>query len=395
MKKIILLAIFTLVLLAPLVVSAQAATLQGFNPCWLETSCTDNGGIWGKSTIDDSDLKISGAKLDGGKSAACVPIDNQPTAKCYSKPGRIDLQVPLPTEGGQVSSVSGIAEYLSIFYRFFVAMIAIMAVVMVMWGGFKLLFRGGSASAVTDAKETILGAIAALVIALLSYSLLQLVNPRLVDFGVLTFEKIKTQTFGDWCGEDVMNNGVKIQCGVLFRDPNAGYTCRGQICDPNLGGAEVGDGCYQVKYDIEDKNGPVVYGCQQKWEACNLINSDNIEKFHGQADTYIGNRPIWKRACEQYSDTSGQCSYVPSSNAILSNIGKCIYTSNSDKTSFCNSRPYDPTKPCASYFTNYDPGQVNDSLSKQKEWMACYSDWCKLGCGIDINTNSSWTCVAK
>src|SRR6185436_880170 len=99
-------------------------------------------------------------------------------------------------------------------YKFFVAMIAVMAVVMIMWGGFKLIYRGGSAPAVTDAKETIFGAIAALVIALVSYNLLSLVNPQLVEFQDLRLPLIKTQTFGNWCPRTITNNNALVPCGV-------------------------------------------------------------------------------------------------------------------------------------------------------------------------------------
>lgn len=86
------------------------------------------------------------------------------------------------------------AQYFAVFYRFFVAALAVIAIVMVMWGGFKRIMAAGSPEAVKSANETILGAITGVVIALLSYSLLSLVNPALVQLKPLVIEPIKKES---------------------------------------------------------------------------------------------------------------------------------------------------------------------------------------------------------
>ncbi len=82
---------------------------------------------------------------------------------------------------GIVITASTAVHYFALFYRFFVAMLAVVAVVMVMWGGFKRIIAAGSPTKITDANDTIFSALSGLVIALISYSLLSLVNPALVD----------------------------------------------------------------------------------------------------------------------------------------------------------------------------------------------------------------------
>jgi len=230
MKKKLLVLIIATGLIAPALIFALENTQSLNTTCWKKDECLGVNGAWeesGKSLQWNATTKKYENK-------AC----ESGTGLCLSKTPDIDLQVDLPIEGGVKSSVSGFSEYLSIFYKFFVAMIAVMSVVMIMWGGFKLIYRAGSGPAVTDAKETIFGAIAALVIALLSYSLLNLVNPQLVLLPELRIPKIKPESFGIWCPRDVLKNNSPVICGdktVL----DSGDECVGQSC------AHVGAGiCY-------------------------------------------------------------------------------------------------------------------------------------------------------
>jgi|GEM_PF-1482549 len=72
-----------------------------------------------------------------------------------------------------------IAEYISAIYKFGVGVAVVLAIAMVVFGGFVWLTAGGNAQQVTTAKGYILGALGGVVIALGSYSILYLVNPNL------------------------------------------------------------------------------------------------------------------------------------------------------------------------------------------------------------------------
>ncbi len=93
-----------------------------------------------------------------------------------------------------------IGQYLAVFYRFFVMAIAVMAVVMVMWGGFKRIYAAGSPERVKDANDTIVSAISGLAIALLSYTLLNLINPKLTEFQTLKVDKVTREEL-EWNAE--------------------------------------------------------------------------------------------------------------------------------------------------------------------------------------------------
>ncbi len=98
---------------------------------------------------------------------------------------------------GQPITITGdtLAQYLADFYKFFISAIAVMAVVMVMWGGFKRLYAAGSPDKIKDANDTIVNAISGLVIALLSYTLLNLVNPKLTEFKTLEIYTVGREEF--------------------------------------------------------------------------------------------------------------------------------------------------------------------------------------------------------
>lgn len=75
-----------------------------------------------------------------------------------------------------------LGEYIVALYKFFTGATAILAMFMVTYGGLLWLLAGGNQGSITNAKEVITGAIAGMVIALLSYALLATISSGLVEF---------------------------------------------------------------------------------------------------------------------------------------------------------------------------------------------------------------------
>ncbi len=73
-----------------------------------------------------------------------------------------------------------IAEYISAVYRWGVGIAGVLAVVMIIIGGFTWLTAGGNSSQVETGKKYIIGALAGLVFVMSSYTILWLINPELV-----------------------------------------------------------------------------------------------------------------------------------------------------------------------------------------------------------------------
>ena len=120
------------------------------------------------------------------------------------------------------------AQYLSVFYRFFIAMLAVAAVVMVMWGGFKRIMAAGSPDKIADANDAIVSALAGLILALVSYSLLNLINPKLVSFKTLAIEPVKRIEF------QALETDVEIPAATQPTTPPALAVMSGQnISNPD------------------------------------------------------------------------------------------------------------------------------------------------------------------
>ncbi len=97
----------------------------------------------------------------------------------------IRLNVPIGTQ----TKVNDFSEYVKLWYNFVLGTVGIVAAVMIMWGGFKWLTSRGESEAIKDAKERIIAAITGLVLAFLSYTILFLVNPNLVNLSMPELSK--------------------------------------------------------------------------------------------------------------------------------------------------------------------------------------------------------------
>ncbi|RJO59729.1 lytic transglycosylase domain-containing protein [Candidatus Parcubacteria bacterium] len=105
-------------------------------------------------------------------------------------------QITLPGSkfvAGESITVTGstLGEYIAAFYAFFVGAIAILATVMIFYGGVMWLMAGGNRGQVQNAKEQISSALIGLGIAFLAYLLLLTLSPRLVKFSSLNLKFVK------------------------------------------------------------------------------------------------------------------------------------------------------------------------------------------------------------
>lgn len=92
------------------------------------------------------------------------------------------LQFAIPGVG---NCVSGFPEYLKKIYELFIGIVGILAVIIIMVGGFQWLMAAGNAQRISGAKTTIISAIMGLVLALTSYTILEFANPKIKN---LSFE---------------------------------------------------------------------------------------------------------------------------------------------------------------------------------------------------------------
>lgn len=143
-------------------------------------------------------------------------------------PTIISLEVPIAGK----ATVGDLDDYIAELYRFALSFIGIVAVIMIMWGGFKWVTAAGNSGKISDAKDTIYNAIIGLVLALLSWTMLNVINPALTKNTFPTVQPItpKYATFSDYigasCDAATIEESIKI-CKDLSlkatenKDPNA------------------------------------------------------------------------------------------------------------------------------------------------------------------------------
>lgn len=76
---------------------------------------------------------------------------------------------------------SSLGKYILAIYDYSVSLVSVLAVVMIMFGGYKWIFAAGNASSIASAKSTIFSALIGLALVLGSYMLLNTINPALTS----------------------------------------------------------------------------------------------------------------------------------------------------------------------------------------------------------------------
>lgn len=96
--------------------------------------------------------------------------------------GGVTLLEPFP--GGEPNPQS-LGAYLADLFPWFIGFIALLAMVMLIWGGFQYMFSG-IPGIKTEAKQRIWAAILGLLLALSAYLVLHTINPEILNWKNIT-----------------------------------------------------------------------------------------------------------------------------------------------------------------------------------------------------------------
>ena len=105
------------------------------------------------------------------------------------------IEIPIGSAGGAME----LPEYIVAAHKFATAAAGVLAVVVMMIGGFLWLSSAGNANQVGLGKGLVVGAVTGLVLTFMSYYLLYAVNPNLVDLSVTSPLPIKNTENGVCC----------------------------------------------------------------------------------------------------------------------------------------------------------------------------------------------------
>ncbi len=100
-------------------------------------------------------------------------------AACEERQTQSLLPMKLAVPIGGIDQVAGLADYINVAYRYLVSVVLIVAIVMVVYGGFRYLV-GASIGDIQAGKKIIVDAIVGMLIVLGAYTILSTVNPNTV-----------------------------------------------------------------------------------------------------------------------------------------------------------------------------------------------------------------------
>lgn len=177
---------------------------------WIMLHCDDSYIDWNTNDVSDPCFaKTSASTETGTTGSGSQPAftEIQPRLQVPDFEVKFSNIVVSDEAGGQYITVPWLAQYIAAVYQYMVGVATILAITMMMYGGFRWIVAGGDAGKIGEAKKTITQAAIGLILALGSYTVLSLINPDLVTFNSLRLALIERQDF-DWVTLDVPSEAV-------------------------------------------------------------------------------------------------------------------------------------------------------------------------------------------
>lgn len=237
-KRIYSAMVFTMLLVVGMFLLGSSAVHAAAARCMDEKQCNDY--------IE---------KLNQGRSGSAARASWSPSSECENNLGYcsvstagIKLGVAIP---GQGSTVSGIAEYINIVFRFLLGAAGIVAATMLVWGGYVYLTAAGNQARVSQAKDIITSSIIGLALLLGSTLGLSFINDRLVQQNNINVPLIIPQN-ADLNIGFCTGNTPTVTCGEITTVD--GNSCRSKDCTSAGGGI-----C--LPFMISEINGVNGYKC--------------------------------------------------------------------------------------------------------------------------------------
>jgi hypothetical protein len=233
----------------------------------------------------------------------------------------------------------------------------------------------GSPELIRSANETIIGAITGVVIALLSYSLLNLVNPKLVENTGISIPMVKSEQYSNKCPDkNPYNPNESYQCGEMAVID--GHACIGQTCPEST----PKKGCYKIN---DNKDTRQAYRCLTPQEACEVITRDTAESVHGlkRSDITYSYAASFNTLCNRYSaEGVSKCvalidrtNTTPGTRAPFGT--HCTWLTSEQISNRCSTAAN-----CDSFDGNLQDGNGRPTLN----YAFCHNSLCGFPCKVNI-----------
>ncbi len=209
-----------------------------------------------------------------------------PQGLCIANLGEIKLNVPFPKK----NSVSSIEEYIRLLFQFLVGASGVVAISMMVLGGYTYMTAAGNQARVSRAKEYITDALIGMVLVFGSYLFLKQINENLVNSAPLAVEVVNPQELSKskFCKDPVLDKDDKPKpCGEITTEQSNGASCRSGYCEGDavclpvtIGGVNnlTAYKCYENNAESLQR------ACEEApSDECNMIN-DAIKKVSPDKD---------------------------------------------------------------------------------------------------------------
>ena len=298
--KIFLLNIILFLSLGVFIEPALAAEEKQSSNCMTEEQCV----LYGQQHSVSVKLRKGAGGCTGGTGLCLVNIDN------------IKLNVPIPGKGGTVSSIE---QYIKWLFQFLVGASGVVAVAMIVLGGYTYITAAGNQSRVTKAKEYIVDALVGMALIFGSVIFLGQINSRLVDSEPLAVEVIKSEALSKekFCKDPIGTGDEQAACGEITTEQDGGASCRSGYCP------ESGQVCLPVT--IGGVNNLKAYKCydsnaESLQQACEEAPEDECETID---DAIKDASPPDDDGCAKMDDGCGYGTLLDCSQSSYSNRKPC------------------------------------------------------------------------
>ncbi len=163
------------------------------------------------------------------------------TSQSTANSATVQLSVPI----GEVQSVSGSPEYITVLYRYALGIVTLVAIIMVVYGGFRYLL-GASMGDAKVGQKVISDAIGGMVILFLAYVILYTVNPKTVRLSLPDIRRIQSVSINTQTaqpGTSCVKDGDCATGSFCLRTSLVGGICAngqaGNICRCRGAGCDV------------------------------------------------------------------------------------------------------------------------------------------------------------
>ncbi|MFH1947040.1 MAG: pilin [Candidatus Magasanikbacteria bacterium] len=265
-KNFLILSVFLFVITLFFPFSVHASIDQR---CWQRESCEGGNGVFYGPTSETIAACGNLAKDPSGKDVGFCTATTQPVT-----------QVGFGGEGAGKKVFENFGKFIQWIYRYGVMTAGLLAMVMIVVAGLQWSTSAGSPERIASAKKRIAGALMGLFVALMSYFILNTVNPYLVNLRMPQVWKINTiGLVSPYCDE--VEGGKKLATelsGPFTLEPKEG------ICGTNYfveGGGEV---TCQGTY-CEGRNVCLPFGVDSTGKKTGPKCDDKILSIHYMADS--------------------------------------------------------------------------------------------------------------